>query len=187
MAALVNDAASMSRVSRDAIVSALRSEGLPAHAAAVQHIAKRVLVAQAVNQFNALYRSCINGTVTAHLDVEVEATQVTSTNWNLYCGAYKGWAANIVDTELRIRADYYDRVTDAGISNVSGLFVLDAVPVRRKAAGDVRLYAVKLIRQGRGNAISLSSEYVAATGGMVILAETPEEALKHVQWKLRAA
>lgn len=53
------------------------------------------------------YRTCINGTDSCKIGKVVGIAQTSVTDWNLYRGQFKGWAATITNNYLTVREDYY--------------------------------------------------------------------------------
>lgn len=95
------------------ITALVQAGGLRGTKSEVAAARLRLIAMQAVATYKIFYRTCKHGTVTAlarankrSAPVTPGVGQTTSTDWNLYRGVFKGWAATVLDTDLTLRADY---------------------------------------------------------------------------------
>lgn len=168
------------------LVAYLVANGLKTTRSEVKRARRWLLRKQLATAFAQLYRRCVNGSVSLVLGKAAGVTQSGYTDWDLYRGAYKGWAAQIVDTTLTIRPDYWQRVTQQGITVVDGMLVLDAVPARIKNAS-CQVFRASWVKQGRGNAVDAVRGYVAKAGEETATGDTPEEAIARVTRRVKKA
>lgn len=168
----------------------VKSAGLRGTKTEVARALRLTLAYQARDAYTALYRVCCNGSVHAvarttkrSAPVTPGVAQTTSTDWNLYRGAFKGWAADVLDTNLTLRADYWQQVEKTTGGVVEDCLVLDARLVR----GVENLFHATWIQQGRGNQVSLVAGFVATGTAGAALGATAEQAMAKYAKQLKKA
>lgn len=121
---------------------------------------------------------------------EVDYYVDLGTDWNVYSGAFKGWAANVDCHKICIPADWRVRVERKGLANLGGMMTLDALPM--EAPAGIELFAAVWACQGRGYSIKAERGFIVVAGGESFHAETSEKAIagllrKHSSGKKRLA
>lgn len=178
-------------VPRDELKAVLAKAGLRTSPQELRRAAEGLLRLQVRAAYMARHRTCVNGAVRVVLDAAAPAgvAQREVTDWDLYRGCFKGWAADITHTWLTVHPDYWKRVSARGLVTVDGKLVLDAVPVRRRAADGVSLFAVSWVDQPRRNAnfAQTAMGYVAVKGDVTALGTTAQEAVSKVRAGLAKA
>lgn len=152
---------------------------------------RRVRTAAVLAAYRSAYRtpSADHGDETVRLTSDpatVGISQNKSTNWDLYRGAYKGWAANVIDTIITVPNDWRIRVQRHGLAVVDGMMTLDASRLEGAPEG-VRLYAATWIVQGRGYAVTATTGYIATTGEITYHADSAVKALAGLRRKIAGA
>lgn len=117
---------------------------------------------------------------------QVGVVQNKSTNWDLYRGKYKGWAADVTDTIITVPAEWRVRVQRQGLARVDGMMTLDASRLDGAPEG-VELFAATWAEQGRGYAVTVARGYVARQGETTYHGDSPEKALSGLRRKLAGA
>lgn len=97
------------------------------------------------------------------------------TDWNVYRGSFKGWAANIDCHKICVPADWRTRVECKGLADLGGMMTLDALPM--DAPDGIALYAAVWASQGRGYSVKTERGFIAVGGDESFHAETAEKAV----------
>lgn len=163
------------------IVNALKNASIKTDKVTIKLAGGLLLRAQIRKAFINHYRTCANGSVTTTLAKSHSAIEQSEhTDWNLYRGKYKGWAAHILDTKLTIRLDYWSAVQAKIGSVIDGILLLNAAPIRAKGIpAGTRAFEVEWIAQGRGNAVRTVAGFAVVRGdGKRVLADDLETAVK---------
>lgn len=143
----------------------------------------------------AAYRSAYRVPGTNHGDENVALTddpakvgidQTQETDWNLYRGSYKGWAATVTNTTITIPTDWRIRVQRQGLAVVDGMMTLDAGRIEGAPEG-VDLFAATWGEQGRGYTVTVQRGYIARQGATAYHGATPDKALAGLRRKLAGA
>ena len=188
--AVADQAFCMQPMSDREITALVQAGGLRGKKSEVAAARLRLIAMQAVATYNIFYRTCKHGTVTAQARANKRGApvtpgvgQTTSTDWNLYRGEFKGWAATVLDTDLTLRADYWSKVEQTTGAVVEDCLMLDASPVR----GMENLFHATWIQQGRGNQVSLVAGFVATGTAGAALGATAEQAMAKYAKQLKKA
>lgn len=97
------------------------------------------------------------------------------TDWNVYRGSFKGWAANVDCHKICVPADWRVRVERKGLAYLGGMMTLDALPM--EAPASIELYAAVWACQGRGYNVKTERGFIAVGGDESFHAETAEKAI----------
>ena len=99
------------------------------------------------------------------------------TNWNVYRGSFKGWAANVDCHTICIPADWRHRIEYKGLAELGGMMTLDALPM--DAPDGIALYSAVWATQGRGYSVKTERGFIAVggDGDESFHAETSEKAI----------
>ncbi|CUI04529.1 hypothetical protein BN2497_3835 [Janthinobacterium sp. CG23_2] len=97
------------------------------------------------------------------------------TDWTVYRGSFKGWAANVDCHKICVPADWRTRVERVGLADLGGMMTLDALPM--DAPDSIALYAAVWACQGRGYSIKTERGFIAVGGDESFHAETAEKAV----------
>lgn len=177
----------MQAASRAEIKAALKAAGLHPTAAEVTRAGQMLLQMQVKTAYEQRYRTCVNGTVSASIAGQAGVTQAKYLDWNLYKGAVRR-PARIVDTQLVLRADYWDRVSKTGLARLAYILVLDAEPARRRAADGIRVFSATWIEQplASSNAVRSAQGYIATCGTRHASGPTADDAVSSLRFTLAA-
>jgi len=128
-----------------------------------------------------------HGSITAKLikdnkDIIIYITE--STDWNLYKGSFKGWAADVYDISVRIQRNWKTLVYDRGLATAGGMLTLAARKVSE--SGGITAYKSKWARQSRGYSTCIDNGYIATDGIIHYHASTKDKALAGIKRKIRS-
>lgn len=176
-------------MSTDEVRAVLTAAGLKADSKTLSQAKRVLLVRQIERAYLQTYRTCRNGVERCYIAAKPGIMQEEDVDWDLYRGQFKGWAAHILNTKIYVRKDYWQRVASRNLRFVGGMLVLDARPVKVKACTETQeMYKASWLKQGRGNAVTLVSGYIArdrATGNRAC-GDTAAAALKALKKATKA-
>lgn len=117
-------------------------------------------------------------TIKVTLGGEPSYRVVKEKNWNVYKGAYKGWAATSDDHFVTVPTDWLTTVHKRGLAVVGGMMTLSATPV--SDTDGIEVYKAVWARQGRGYEVVTVAGYIARSGKAVAHGKTSEEAVRQL-------
>lgn len=99
-------------------------------------------------------------------------------NWDVYKGAYKGWAANADHHFVTVPTDWLSTVRNRGLAIVDGMMTLSASPASE--IDGIEVYKAVWARQGRGYDVVTAAGFIARSGKAVAHGKTSEEAVRQL-------
>jgi len=128
-----------------------------------------------------------HGSITAKLikdskDITIYITE--STDWNLYRGSFKGWAADVYDISVRVQRNWKKLVYDRGLATAGGMLTLAARKVSE--SGGITIYKATWSRQSRGYSTHIDHGYIATDGIVHYHASTKAKALAGIHRKIKS-
>jgi len=138
------------------------------------------------------YRDCLRhpayGSVKFHLTSTPKVGVKTkhTRDWDVYCGEFKGWAANIYNISVTASMQWVERVLETGLATADGMLTLDATPEDGAPEG-ISMYSATCAQQGRGYKIRVNRGIIATDGVYYHHADTAKKALSGLQNKQRRA
>lgn len=116
---------------------------------------------------------------------EVNYSVSLNSNYDVYRGSFKGWAANADIHRIRVPLNWRLRVQRKGLALLGGMLTLDARPL--EAPNGIDLYAAVWASQGRGYDVKTQRGFIAVAGPESFHAETPEAAIAGLLRKCKTA
>ena len=126
-----------------------------------------------------------HGSVKARFaDYDARISIVESTDWNLYKGSFKGWAAGVHSIYVYVPRSWKKTVYDRGLATAGGMLTLAARKVSE--SGGITVYKSKWASQSRGYSSNYRRGYIATDGIVHYHASTKDKALAGIRRKIKS-